>query len=138
MNATDQRRRVRPAFTLVEVLATLVLMGIVIPVAMHGVSIAMSASGNARRTVEAATLAEAQLNKLIATGEWAFGAGGGDLGPQWPDYRWSMATAQREYDVMEIVLSVTWQDRGKERSVSVSTLQALAAESDPFGSGVFP
>ena len=56
-------------FTLVEVLATLVLMGIVIPVAMHGVSIAMSAASNARKTAEAATLAETKLNELLVLRE---------------------------------------------------------------------
>ena len=129
----------RQAFTLVEVLATLVLMGIVIPVAMHGVSIAMSAASNARKTAEAATLAEAKLNELVATREWEFGAASGDFGAQWPDYKWTLATATREYEMTELVLSVVWQDRGKERTVSVSTLSALpGAETDPFGMGAFP
>ena len=134
-----QNTRRRSAFTLVEVLATLVLMGIVIPVAMHGVSIAMAAASNARKTAEAATLAEAKLNELVATREWEFGAGSGDFGAHWPEYKWTLATATREYEMTELVLSVTWQDRGKERSVAVSTLSALpGAETDPFGMGAFP
>ena len=41
-------RIARRGFTLIEVLATLVLLGIVMPVAMRGVSLALAASSIAR------------------------------------------------------------------------------------------
>jgi hypothetical protein len=117
----------------------LVLIGIVIPVAMQGVSIAMSAASNARRTAEAAALGEAQLNRLVTTQDWQFGSVSGDFSPQWPDYKWSVETFPRDFSVTEIVLHVTWLDRGRERSLSVSTFAAnLEDGADPFGSGVIP
>ena len=129
------RYRRRNAFTLVEVLATLVLIGIVIPVAMQGVSVAMSAASNARRTAEAASLGEAQLNRLVASHDWQFGVVSGDFTPHHPDYKWSVETYPRDFAVTEIILHVTWLDRGRERSLAVST---FAANLDPFGSGVIP
>jgi prepilin-type N-terminal cleavage/methylation domain-containing protein len=129
----------RPAFTLVEVLATLVLIGIVIPVAMQGVSVAMSAASNARRTAEAAALGEAQLNKLVASRDFQFGVVSGDFAPQWPDYKWNVETLQRDFGVTEIILHVSWLDRGRERSLAVSTFAApLDDAANPFGSGVIP
>ena len=62
MNTNGCHRR---GFTLVEVLATLVLLGIILPIAMRGVSMAMAAASNARRTAEATSLAEAKLNMLL-------------------------------------------------------------------------
>jgi general secretion pathway protein I len=135
-------RRRRSAFTLVEVLATLVLIGIVIPVAMQGVSVAMTAASNARRTSEAASLAEAKLNQLVVTGEWQFAGQSGDFGAQWPGYRWTVETAQRDYGVTEIALHVTWQERGgKDRSLTLSTLAAVLEDTSgnsTFGAGGLP
>jgi general secretion pathway protein I len=129
----------RSAFTLVEVLATLVLIGIVIPVAMQGVSVAMSAASNARRTAEAATLAEAKLNQLVVTGEWQFAGQSGDFGAQWPGYKWTAQTTQHDFGVTEIALRVNWQERGRERYLTVSTLAATFDDTGGnLGSGVLP
>ena len=64
------RRSGRAGFTLVEVLATLVLLGIVVPVAMRGVSVALAAAQTAKRTAEATSLAQSKLNEMIADGSW--------------------------------------------------------------------
>ena len=119
--ATHCGRRRRSAFTLVEVLAALVVMGIVLPVAMTGASLAMRAGSNARHQAEAATLGEAKLTELVTTSEWSTSGSDGDFGPDFPQYRWTIETAQRDMDVTELLLSVFWQDRGQDRSVKLST-----------------
>lgn len=108
-------------FTLVEVLATLVLLGIVVPVAMRGVSIALAAASTAKNTAEAASLAEAKLNELIVDGQWQT-SGMTDTFPEHPDYRWTCESVSRDYGTSEVVLTVTWTQRGQERSLSLSTL----------------
>ncbi|MGA2500357.1 MAG: type II secretion system protein [Tepidisphaeraceae bacterium] len=109
-------------FTLPEVLATMVLMGIVLPVVMSGMSAALAASSRARSTAQAATLGETKLSELIATSQWSSASGGGDFGPDWPGYRWECQTVTRDYGATEIVLKVTWQERGTDRSLLVSTM----------------
>ena len=110
-------------FTLIEVLATLVLLGIVMPVAMRGVSLALAASSTARRTAEAASLAEMKLNELIADGTWQTGSAGGDFADQnLPDYRWTCENAARDYGTNEVIVHVTWTQRGQERTLSLATL----------------
>jgi prepilin-type N-terminal cleavage/methylation domain-containing protein len=110
-------------FTLIEVLATLVLLGIVMPVAMRGVSLALAASSTARRTAEAASLAEMKLNELIVDGSWRTGNAGGDFADQnLPDYRWTCENAARDYGTNEVIVHVTWTQRGQERSMSLATL----------------
>ncbi len=113
--------RRRAGFTLVEVLATLVLIGIVVPVAMRGVSVALAAASTARRTAEAASLAEMKLNELIVDGTWQTSGTTGDF-PDYPDYRWTCDNVSRDYGTNEVALHVTWTQRGQERSLSVSTL----------------
>ena len=116
--------RARPrGFTLIEVLATLVLLGIVMPVAMRGVSLALAASSTARRTAEAASLAEMKLNELVVDGSWQTGNAGGDFSDQnQPDYRWTCESAARDYGTSEVVVHVTWTHRGQERTMSLATL----------------
>lgn len=78
-------------FTLVEVIAALLLMAIILPVTMRGVSFASHAAVDARRRNEASILAQSKLDELLATQQWANGgAMSGDFsGDGWPDYSWS-------------------------------------------------
>ena len=115
-------RHRRAGFTLVEVLATLVLLGIILPIAMQGVSMAMAAASNARRTAEATTLAETKLNELVADGTWASGSLSGDFAPLQPEYQWACLTQQRDYGLTEVAIRVTWADRGHVREMIVATL----------------
>jgi prepilin-type N-terminal cleavage/methylation domain-containing protein len=129
-----RRLRSRVGFTLVEVLATMVLIGIVIPVAMRGVSVALNTASAAKRQAEAATLGEAKLNELVSLGDWTAGATSGDFGQDWPDYRWRLQTVARDFDVTEIVLTVQWSERGQERVLNLSTL--ATATTGVIGGGV--
>jgi type II secretory pathway pseudopilin PulG len=110
--------------TLIEVLATIVLMAIVLPVAMQGVSLAVAASQNARQRSEAAALADAKLSQLVATGDWQYGLLSGDFGPDWPDYRWNGAAEpwQTSATIRQLSVRVTWTARNQERQVILSTL----------------
>lgn len=131
---SPRRARRTRGFTLVEVLATLVLLGIVLPVAMRGVSMAMAAAANARRTAEATMLAEAKLNELVADGTWASGSLAGDFAPDKPEYQWSCLTSTRDYGLTEVAIRVTWTSRGQVRELIVATL----ASQTNTAAGVLP
>ena len=137
---TRRRPSHRGGFTLVEVLATLVLLGVVLPVAMRGVSLAISSADVARHTAEAASLAEAKLNELVITGDWSVSGASGDFGAEWPDYRWTCQSAGRDYGLTEVMLSVVWTDKGRERDVTVSTLvyDTGTTSGTSTGTGVTP
>src|SRR5262245_59015289 len=89
-------------FTLPEVLATLVLLGIVVPVAMRGVSVALASAQTAKRQAEAASLAQSKLNQLIADGSWQTSGSSGDFAPDHPDYRWTCENVSRNYGTNEV------------------------------------
>ena len=122
------------AFTLVEVLAALLLIAIVLPVVMKGVSLATATASTAKRRTEASGLAESKLNELIATGTWQNGNLAGDFSPDWPDYKWQAVLANYASDtsgqnVQELDLTVTWTANNAEQSVLVSTLVYAKAAS---------
>ncbi len=67
--ATDKKRGAS-AFTLVEVLAALMFMAIVIPVAVDALRIASLSGEFATRKAEAARVADQILNESIVTTNW--------------------------------------------------------------------
>ncbi len=126
-NPLPKGGRTSRAFTLVEVLAALLLIAIVLPVVMQGISLATNAASDAKRRTEAAGLAESKLGEIVATRQWLAGGLSGDFAPDWPDYRWEALLQPYANDssgksVQQIDLRVIWTARSREQSVSVSTL----------------
>jgi len=111
----------RKGFTLIEVLATMVLLALVLPAVMRGATIAMSAASSARHRTDAATLAQAKLNELVALGQWN-ASQTGDFSPQHSEYRWSVQSASRDYGVYDVAITVTWSESGAERKFALATL----------------
>ena len=116
---TSSKRR---GFTLVEVLAAMVLMGIVLPVAMRGVSLAVAAAGHARHLSEASSLAETKLNELLVVDAPSAAGTSGDFAPDHPEYQWKCDSQQRDYNMTEFVLTVSWQEQGQPRTFALSTM----------------
>lgn len=92
------RNQKRAGFTLVEVLAALLMVAIVLPLAMKGVTIASATASAARHRSEASTLAQSKLDELVALqsmrttqGVGSATAMSGDFGNDWPGYQWSAA-----------------------------------------------
>jgi prepilin-type N-terminal cleavage/methylation domain-containing protein len=110
-------------FTLVEVLAAVVFMAIVIPVAMHGVSLATSVAGSARRNAEAAELAQSKMSELQVTRGWQTGNLSGDFGEDHAEYRWMAELAPWEVGTLQqLHVHVLWNAAGREQQVTVTTL----------------
>lgn len=131
-SAAGPRPRRRRAFTLVEVLVTLVMVGIILVVAMNGISLALYASGDARRKLEATSLAEMKLAEMTAGLLLQMNSattGAGDFGPEWPGYRYE-ATQQNvngDAELTELQVRVIWQARQQERFVTLSTMAYVGA-----------
>ena len=110
-------------FTLIEVLAAIVLVAIVLPVVMRGISLATSAAGISRQRTEAASLGSMKLHELVATGQWQNGSTSGDFAGEYPDYQWSAQIADwTDPDLEQLDVKVMWTARGRQQSITVSTL----------------
>jgi type II secretory pathway pseudopilin PulG len=115
------------AFTLAEVLAALVFMAILIPVAIEGLSIASRAGEVAVRKNEAALVAERILNENIVTTNWNTVVQNGSVRQGIREFRWTLRnepwTADTSQNVMRLLsVEVTYAARGQDYSVRLATL----------------
>ncbi|MDA1274618.1 MAG: type II secretion system protein [Verrucomicrobia bacterium] len=119
------RSRSRAAgFTFAEVLAALVVMAIVIPVAMKGLQIASRAGVVAQRKSVASRLAESLLNEVIVTQQWEGALQRGDFGEDYNGYEWRILneTWSQEAALRMISVEVIYRVQDREYNVRLSTL----------------
>lgn len=113
----------RRAFTLIEVLAALLLMAIVIPVAMHGMSTASRAGILGQRKAAAARIAERMLNELIITDQMNQNAANGTVADGDFSYNWTMQSEPWSEDSMtHVTVKVTFSIQGTDYELAASTL----------------
>ena len=113
------------AFTLVEVLAALLLMAIIIPVAMEGMSVASRVGVLGQRKAAAMRVAERVLNELIVDGQIQQASASGMISEGDTNYPWTMRSQPWSEDAMqEMTVTVTFTLQGSNHEISASTLIA--------------
>ncbi len=111
------------AFTLVEVLAALLVMAIVIPVAMQGMSIASRAGIAGQRKAAAMRIAERVLNEEFVTGQLLQSSSSGTITEGETAYPWTLQSDAWPTDAMtQVTVTVTFTVQGNDYHVSASTL----------------
>lgn len=120
----SRRIKCRAGFTLVEVLATFVLIAIILPVAMRGISLSTRIASHSKKQIEAVSLAETKLTEFLITEDWQDGDQSGDFGDEWPAYRWNLMIEdwEEEETTQQLALSVEWSESGLGRSVTLTTI----------------
>ena len=156
---------IRRGFTLIEMLAALVMVAIVLPVLMQGVTMSMGAAGSVVERLQAAALAESKLTELLATNTWnqpdlegefttdqILAAGGniaktsesssttsasrsasssstgsspttGSSAADPSRFKWAAEVKDwLDQRVQQVDVTVTWESRGEQRSLTLSTL----------------
>lgn len=123
----------RHPFTFTEVLAAMVVVALVVPVAMRGIAMARQLAGDGVRLELASRLADEKLNELIVTGDWQNGDAEGTLDPE-SDYGWTLTSESFGDDetLPLTVLTVTVSRTDAARAVSI-TLTALVAANSTEG-----
>jgi Tfp pilus assembly protein PilV len=114
-------------FTLAEVLAALVFMAIVIPVALDAMHIASRAGTVAARKGEAARVAQRLLTENLVTTNWNQSAQSGTLTEGQRQFRWTMRTDPWTQDpnqnvILQLSVEVFFAAQNQDYSVRMSTL----------------
>ncbi len=122
-------------FTLVEILATFVLIALIIPVAMQGISLSMRLGVKSKRQMEAAALAETKLSEMLLSGDYEEGDQSGEFEDEESgyDYNWDFVVDDwnEEDSMQQLTMTVYWTDSvGTEHSVILSTLVYTESESE--------
>ncbi len=127
-------RRPRPAversaagFTLAEVLAALLFMAIVIPVALEGLRIASLAGDVASRKSQAGRVAERLLGESMVLTNWAKAVQNGLFQEGGREFRWTLRNERwsqdgNSYAPRLLTAEVTYAVRGRDYMVRLSTL----------------
>lgn len=125
--------RTSAGFTLAEVLAALVFMAVVIPVAVEGVRVAGRAGEVGLRKAVATRIAESALNEQIVRGQAQGSGQGGTVEEAGVQYQWSLRSETWSVDQLSLVtVQVTFPVQGQNYEVHVSTLV------DPNASALTP
>jgi hypothetical protein len=115
------------AFTQAEVLAALLFMAIVIPVALQGLRISSRAGELAERKREAARVAERILTESIVTTNWSGAGLSGVVQEDYREYRWSLRNeswtgASTLSPLRLLSVEVVFPLQGEDYTVELSTL----------------
>ncbi len=137
----EAARRERQAFasagfTLAEVLAALLFMAIVIPVAVEGLQLASRAGEVAQRKSEAARVAERVLNENIVTTNWVQSSQSGTIFEGTREFAWNLTstpwvqnlTNQVPAETMAMGQLVGGQPAVAATAASQTTLNLLSVE----------
>ena len=116
------QRRGQGGFTLAEVLAALVFMAIVIPVAVQALRVANLAGQVAQRKAEAARVAERILNESLVTTNWNKTGQSGLLSEGTHEFRWTLRNAPWQDPLRAVSVQVTFNAQGQNYDVRLSTL----------------
>lgn len=125
--ASDRRHSQRSGFTLAEVLAAMVFMAIVIPVALEGLSVASRAGEVAVRKSQAALVGERILNEQIVMTNWDQAMQNGVVRQGVQEYRWTLRSQPWNLDanlglMRLLTVEVNYAAQGREYAVCLSTL----------------
>jgi type II secretion system protein I len=111
------------AFTLVEVLAALLLMAIIIPVAMEGMSVASRVGVLGQRKAVAMRVAERVLNELIVEGQTQQASSSGTAVDGGVSYPWTARVENWTEDAMQqMTVTVQFTVQGSVYDISTTTL----------------
>ncbi len=123
----NHRRARHSGFTLVEVLAALLFMAIVIPVAMQGLSVASRAGELANRRYLATLVADEVLNEAITLTNWiqAGLTGKNRQGPL--EFDWTLRSEPWLQDrnlnsIRLLSVEVAFEAQGQQQQLRLSTL----------------
>lgn len=123
MKLTTLRIKRRAAFTLAEVLAAMLFMAIVIPVAVEALHVSSLAGEVAARKGAAGRIADRILNESIVMTNWNGGTQSGSVSEGVLDFHWTLTSQTWPQDSMQILTAeVTYQAQGRDYSVKLSTL----------------
>jgi type II secretory pathway component PulJ len=115
------------AFTLAEVLAALVFMAIVIPVALDAMHVASRAGSVAARKGEAARVAQRLLAETLVTTNWTQAVQSGTLTEGQRQFAWTLHSDPWNQDpnqnvIRQLSVEVTFTAQNHDYSVRMSTL----------------
>ena len=117
----------RRGFTLIEALASLMLVAIVLPFVVRGIALSARGASDQDRRATAAMLAQTQLEEVLLSEAWRFGDAEGDFDETYGNdaqrYTWDLSvTDWQAADFRELAVTVRWTSGVDEKDVRLKTV----------------
>ena len=115
----------RHGFSLVEMMAALVIFSVGVVATLHVFSMSVVSAGTSLHYNRAVFLAQGLMEETLAEESWSTGEDSGGLESQLPDGWWSSSILSTDTaGLYEIEITVAWTERGKEDEYTLTTLAA--------------
>jgi prepilin-type N-terminal cleavage/methylation domain-containing protein len=143
LNSNNPRsaRRRHSGFTLAEVLAALLLLAIVIPVALQGLRVASMAGEVGQRKVIATRIGNKVINELKVTQQLQNTSQNGTVQDHGISYHWSVKnqawTEDTASQMIQATVTVDYSIQGRKYNVRLTTLIAPPQQLTTTSSGIY-
>jgi hypothetical protein len=132
MRLATARNKSRGGFTLAEVMAAMLFLAVVVPVAVEVLHVSTLAGEVAVRKSAAARVADRILSESLVTTNWANGSQSGTVTEGTLDLQWKLSSQAWSEDAMQLLTAeVTFSAQGKDYTVKMSTLANLQNQGQP-------
>ena len=124
-NVTKKKREIDvKGFTLIEILAALLLIGLVLPAVMKCISIDNILASDSDHKYEALDLAETKLAEVLLEESWQNSSSqSGWFENEFEGYQWAVDVSDwTQTGVKQIDVFVYWQQRNRQKMTQLSTL----------------
>ncbi len=134
MRLATAQNKSRGGFTLAEVMAAMLFLAVVVPVAVEVLHISTLAGEVAVRKSAAARVADRILSESLVTTNWANGNQSGTITEGTLDLNWKLTSQTWSEDAMQLLTAeVTFSAQGKNYTVKSSTLANVQNQAQPAG-----
>lgn len=122
MNLSRTPQSPSAGFSLIEVMAAILILGVALVGLTHGITAALGSSKESERQTTAVLLAQGKIESLRAEGGLAAGTDEGDCGSELPLYRWKQTISATEIDGLHNVEIVVENARTGQAICDLRTL----------------
>jgi len=120
---TPCRRNCPAGFSLVEMVAALLIFSVAVVALLQVLAACLRATGTCENHARAALLAQGLMEETLAEGDLAAGEESGDLDERLPGATWVRVVNETDTtDLYEIQVSLAWPERGRQREFELTTL----------------
>jgi len=111
-------------FTLIEILVALLLIGLVLPSVMKGISIISILASDSDHRYESLDLAETKLAEVLLEESWQNSSSqSGWFENEFEGYQWAVDVSDwTQTGVKQVDVFVYWQQRNRQKKTQLSTL----------------
>ena len=120
-----RKRSKSKGYSLIELVAALTIFSLGVMGALTLFSTCLRSTADSLSYTQAVLLAQGTLEETVAEGDLLAGSDSGDFGDAYPRHSWEVEIEDTDQTgLMQMQVTVTWIERGRERQYALATLVA--------------